>query len=400
MGILIKDILALLPDGAKVCSVYLDGEKIAAIDREPEGFRCDTEIDGAGRMLTPGLVNAHTHAYMTGFRNLADDLDFNTWLFGRIMPMEDALTPDDAYKWTLAGCREMLSLGVTSFLDMHMFPGVTPRAAVETGIRAVVSRGLSGGADDKAGGERRLREAREEVQEFSSIPNVSFMLAPHAPYTCDEGYLREIAKTAEELDLPINTHLSESRGEAGGIIEKYGCTPIELFDRCGLLNKRTVAAHCVHLTDGDVEILANRAVNVASNPASNLKLANGIAPVKMLMDRGVNVCLGTDSAASNNSLSVLRELQLVTMLSKGVSGDPTAVNAREGFFMATRNGAKALGLENCGEIREGFVADLAVFNIDIPSMRPLGDPFAALAYSSAALTADYTIVNGKIVYSR
>jgi len=400
MGILIKDILAILPDESRKCDIYLENQRISAIDSEPEGFICQRTIDGSGCLITPGLVNAHTHVYMTGFRNQADDLDFNTWLFDRIMPMEDALTPEEAYKWTVAGCREMLSHGVTSFLDMHMFPSCTPRAAIETGIRAVISRGLSGGAGDKSGGERRIREAIAEIEEYSGTQNLSFMLAPHAPYTCSEAYLREIAAIAAELGLGIHTHLCESKGEVGGIFKEYGCTPIELFDRCGLLSDKTVAAHCVHITEADINILAGRGVSVASNPASNLKLANGIAPVSELLKRGVNVCLGTDSAASNNSLSILRELQLVTLLSKGISGDPTQVTAREGFLMATRNGAKALGLEGCGEIRVGATADLAIFNIDIPSMQPLGDPVAALAYSSAGLNAEITIVGGKIVYEK
>lgn len=400
MGIYIKNILALLPGGEEQCEIYLEGGRISAIGRAPEGFVCERVIEGKDRLLTPGLVNAHTHAYMTGFRNRSDDVDFNTWLFERIMPMEDALTPEEGYKWTVAGCREMLSFGVTSFLDMHMFPGCTPRAAIETGIRAVVSRGLTGGAGDREGGERRLREARAEMEAYSNAPLVSFMLAPHAPYTCDEGYLINIAEAARELGLPVHTHLCESRGEVEGIQEKYNCTPIALFDRCGLLNERTVAAHCVYLTEEDMDILAERGVNVASNPASNLKLANGIAPVARLFEKGVNVCLGTDSAASNNSLSVLRELQLVTLLSKAITGDPTAVSAREGFLMATKNGAKALGLTDCGEIREGAVADLAVFDIGIPSMRPLGDPYSALAYSSAGMQAAMTIVDGKIVFEK
>ena len=400
MGILISNILTLLPDDAKICNIFIDGDRISGINNKPENFVCDRTINGEGRMLSPGFVNAHTHVYMTGFRNLADDLDFHTWLFDRIMPMEDALTPEQAYKWTLAGCREMLSFGITSFLDMHMFPGCTPRAAMETGIRAVVSRGLTGGSDDAEGGRRRIDEAVSEIKEFKGIPNLSFMLAPHAPYTCDEGYLNEIADLALELDVGIHTHLCESTGEIDTVKDKYGCTPVEFFDRCRLLNSRTVAAHCVHLSENDIDILSANGVSVASNPASNLKLANGVAPVSKLLKKDVNVCLGTDSVASNNSLNVLRELQLVTLLSKGLLGNPTLVSARKGFHMATKNGAKALGLKNCGEIRDGTTADLAIFNIDIPSMQPLGDPYAALAYSSAGLTADITIVGGKIVYEK
>ncbi|MGI5935602.1 MAG: amidohydrolase [Oscillospiraceae bacterium] len=399
MGILIKDILAVLPGGtSRKCTVCIEGARILSVDGEPEGFRAEKVIDGAQKLMVPGLVNAHAHAYMTPFRNWADDLDFNTWLFKKIMPMEDALTREDAYWGAVLACMEMIKGGITCFLDMHMFPGSSARAALDTGLRAVISRGLSGGTEDPEGGRRRLREALEEIREFSGPPTLSFMLAPHAPYTCDEGYLRSIAEKARELGLGINTHLSESLGEVEDVENKYGCSPVEFYDRCGLLGNSTVAAHCVHLSSEDMDLLARRGVSVAINHASNLKLANGIAPVSELQKRGVNLCLGTDSAASNNSLSVLRELSLVTLLHKGVNGDPLAVTAAEGFEMATANGARALGLGGkTGEIRPGFLADLAIFDLEQPGIAPLGDPVAALAYSGAGLSAHTVIVNGRIV---
>ena len=399
MGILIKDILAVLPGGvSRKCDVYTEGGRILSVDREPDGFRAEKVIDGADKLMVPGLVNAHTHVYMTPFRNWADDLDFNTWLFKKIMPMEEALTPEDAYWGSVLACMEMIKGGVTCFLDMHMFPGSSARAALDTGIRAVISRGLSGGADDQEGGRRRLREAVEQIREFSGAPALSFMLAPHAPYTCDEEYLRSVAEKARELGLGVNTHLSESLGEVEGVKNKYGCSPVEFYDRCGLLGERTVAAHCVHLSAEDMDLLARRGVSVAVNHASNLKLANGIAPVPELQKRGVSLCLGTDSAASNNSLSVLRELSLVTLLHKGSSGNPLAVTAAQGFEMATVNGAKALGLGGkTGEIRPGYFADLAIFDLRQPGITPLGDPVAALAYSGAGLSAHTVIVNGRVV---
>ena len=399
MGILIKDILAVLPGGvSRKCTLYIDGERIHSMDREPENFRADRIIDGDRKLMIPGLVNAHAHAYMTPFRNWADDLDFNTWLFKKIMPMEDALSSEDAYWGSMLACMEMIKGGVTCFLDMHMFPGCSARAALDLGLRAVISRGLSGGAEDPEGGLRRLREALEEIREFSGAPSLSFMLAPHAPYTCDEAYLCFVAEKARELGVGINTHLSESLSEIEDIKKKYGCSPVELYDRCGLLGRNTVAAHCVHLSPEDMDLLARRGVSVAVNHASNLKLANGIAPVTELQKRGINLCLGTDSAASNNSLSVLRELALVTLLHKGTSGDPMAVTAAQGFDMATTNGARALGLQGkAGEIRPGFLADLAIFDLNQPGITPLGDPVSALAYSGAGLSAHTIIINGRII---
>ncbi len=400
--LLIRNTLAVLPgengpEGVP-CSVAVKDGLVSAVLPAETDCAAKTVLDGRCGLLTPGLVNAHAHAYMTGMRNWADDLSFNDWLFGRVMPKEDAMRPEDAYAFALVGCLEMLSGGVTAFLDMHMFPGMSARAALETGMRAVLSRGLSGGGDDAAGGERRLREAREEFAEFRGETRLGFMLAPHAPYTCTEDYLREIAGAARELGLGIHTHLSETKGEVENCLSQYGCTPIGLFDRCGLLSDKTVAAHCVHLTEADMELLAARGVFVATNPASNLKLANGVAPVPELLEKGVGVCLGTDSTASNNSLSVLRELALVTLLHKGRTGDPRSVTAREGFTMATKTGYRALGLAG-GEIAVGAPADLALFDLDAPGLVPLGDPVAALAYAGGALRARSVLVDGKLVWN-
>lgn len=397
MNILIKDILAILPDGASTCSVFIKDGTIASLSGLPDGATADKVIDGAGKMLIPGLVNAHTHVYMTVFRNCADDLLFNDWLFGRIAPLEDKLTADDCYWGTLLGYMEMLSTGTTSSVDMYIFPDAAARAAADSGMRAVMSRGLTGGASDVDGGKRRIREALGELEAWKGHENISFMLAPHAPYTCDEGYQREIAELARTHNLPINVHLSESLSEIETIRENYGCTPIELADRTGLLTDKTVAAHCVQITDSDIALMAERGVSVATNPVSNLKLANGIAPVVKLMKAGVNVALGTDSAASNNSLNMFRDLSLLTLLQKGTLHDAQAVSAHEGFLMATKNGAKAAGLANVGEISVGMKADLAIMSLDHPNMQPVNNPVASLAYSASGHEVETVMVGGKIL---
>ena len=407
MGIVVKDILAIVPEdstqrnsppAARVVSLYIDGELIVGIDKAPPEFAAERTIDGAGKLMIPGLVNAHTHAYMSYFRNWADDVDFDTWLFKRVMPVEDKLVSEDAYWGAQLSMVEMLRGGVTSFLDMHMFPYATVNAATELGMRAVVSRGLSGGESDKAGGARRIKEALDEYNSCANLSRlVTFMIAPHAVTTCDEGYMREIADTARELRLGIHTHLAEGGSETVLAMEKYGCSPAELYDRCGLLSDTTVAAHCVHLSDSDIDLLAERGVSIAVNHGSNLKLANGISPVPRLLERGVNLCLGTDSAASNNSLSILREIGLVSLLHKGLTGDPTVISASDAFLMATRNGARALGLSDVGEIRVGYRADLAIFDIQRPELVPIGDPIAALSYSNSGMTADTVICNGSVL---
>lgn len=399
-SILLKNVSAILPaDGgaaAKNCSVAVENGKIAAILPADTDAAAARVIDGTDKLLTPGLVNAHTHVYMTGMRCYADDLKFDDWLFGRVMPKEDAMTPEDAYWFNLLGCMEMLSGGVTAYLDMHMFPGMSARAALESGMRAVLSRGLAGGGDDAEGGARRLREAKAEMAEFEHEKRLGFMLAPHAPYTCSEDYLREIAEAARELNVGIHTHLSESAGEVAGVYEQHGCSPIEYFDRLGLLTDRTVAAHCVHLSEKDIDLLASRGVYVASNPASNMKLANGFAPVPEMLEKGVKICLGTDSTASNNSLSILREMSLVSLIHKGRSCDEQSVTAQETFRMATKTGSEALGLHG-GEIAVGRNADLVLFDLKQPGLTPLGDAVAALCYASQGLRADTVLVDGKVV---
>ena len=405
MKLLIKDILAVKPDSqgrpySEICTICIQGSKIISAEGVPEGFSADETIDGRGRLITPGMVNSHSHAYMTMLRNRADDTDFDTWLFKKIMPAEDRLTPEDAYWSAMLGCAEMLTFGITCFLDMHMFPDITVKAALDCGMRAVISRGLSGGVSDAAGGKRRLKEALDEYCRWKDTApeQIKFMLAPHAITTCDEGYMREIAAAARDLNLGIHTHMSEGRNEASLCIEKYGCTPAQLYERTGLLSCKAVAAHCIHLTDADIDILSRHQVSVSLNPASNLKLANGIAPVPAMLSKGINCCLGTDSTASNNSLSILREMSLTSLIHKGISADPCGVTAGDTFKMATVNGARALGFEGiCGEIKPGMQADLAIFDISTPELTPLSDPISALSYANSGMKAETVISAGKII---
>ena len=394
MNILIKDIFAVLPGGVQTCSVYISGGVIASVSSTPDGFTADKTINGAGKLLIPGLVNAHTHAAMTIFRNSADDLLFNDWLFGKILPMEEKLTGDDVYWGVLLAVMEMLRSGTTAFIDMYYFTDYYVRAVEESGIRCAYSRGLTG---DAATGERKLREALDEIGKFSGRGNMTFMLAPHAPYTCDEGFMREVGAQARRQGIPIHTHLAESFAEIETLRERYGCTPIEIADKTGLLTDTTVAAHCVHLTDGDIKILAERGVHVATNPVSNLKLANGVAPVLKMLQAGVKVALGTDSAASNNALNMFRDLSMLTLIHKGVNHDAQAVTAQEGFEIATKNGARAMGYDNLGEIKPGNIADLCILDLDRPNMQPVSDHVAALAYSANGSEVETVIVGGRIL---
>lgn len=399
MKILIKNALAILPEGlSENCILCIQDERIVSINSIPGDFAPDKTIDAAGKLLIPGLINSHTHVHMTALRNRADDLGFMTWLFDKVMPMEDKLTEEDAYWSIQLAFMEMLRSGVTSFLDMHMFPDTVAKATVEAGMRGVLSRGLQKFDNDPEGGKRRIGEAMADVERYAGVSTLSFMLAPHAPYTCGEGYLREIADLAREKNLAINTHLSESQDEQDQIMLRYGVTPAEYYDRCGILNERTVCAHCVYLSESDMALLGERGTSVAHNAASNMKLGNGVAPVPAMLGHGINVCLGSDSTASNNNQNILREMQLVSLIHKGVHRDPTTVTAEQVFDMATKNGAKALGLsDKAGEIAVGKCADLALFDLRSPGLFPLGEPKAALCYGSAGLAADTVLVNGRVL---
>ena len=396
MNILIKDILTLLPDGARTCSVYVSNGVIKSVTTEPEGFIVDKTIFGTGKMLIPGLINAHTHAAMSILRNCADDLLFDDWLFGRIMPLEEKLTEEDIYWGTTLAIMEMLRTGTTSYIDMYYFMDALVKAVDDTGMRAVLSRGLMDLGDPGAG-EMRLGEAVDAFERHKGHDRISFMLAPHAPYTCSEEYQRIVAQEAKRLDIPLHIHISEGLVEQATIREKFDCTPVELMDRSGLLHDRTVAAHCVHLCDSDLVLMAERGATVVTNPVSNLKLANGVAPVPKMLKAGINVALGTDGAASNNTLNMFRELTVLSLIHKGINHDALAVTAGEGFSIATKGGAAAMGRSDIGEIKPGNIADLVILDLDCPNMQPINNPISALAYSTNGSEVETVMVAGKIL---
>lgn len=398
--ILIKDILTIIQTSENYSvdrrNIYIVEDIIAGIDKEPKNFIADKVIDGKDKLLIPGLMNCHTHAYMSVFRNLADDLSFGDWLFKNIMPLEDKLIGSDAYWGANLSIIEMIKTGTTCFTDMHMHIHETVRAVEETGIRAVITRGLAG-EDHGEGGIRRLNEAIEEMDSFKGHDRISFMFGPHAPYSCNAGYLSLIIEKAREYGIGINIHVSESEHEILEMKEKNGCTPVEYLERIGLFQVPTVAAHCVQLTDSDMDILAKRKVNVAINPKSNMKLGNGFARVPRMLEKGINVCIGTDGAASNNSLNLFSEMNAAALVYKGSGKDAQAVNALQVFQFATKNAAKALNLENTGAIEINKKADLAILNLNVPGFKPRRNLLSALSYSVNGSEVETVIINGKIV---
>ncbi len=400
MGIVIKNILAVLPEGEsdviKETNIFIEGNKIAAVGDMPEGFQEDKVIDGKDRLAIPGLVNCHTHSYMSFMRNVADDLSFMDWLFGSIDPIEQKMTDEDTYWGACLAIIEMMKSGTTCFNDMQMNIHQTTRAVKESGMRAVVSRGLVGSGNDEAG-QIRLKQAYEERDAFQDCDRLSFMLAPHAPYTCDEGYMRIVSEEAKKNNMRIHVHLSESVSEIEQIKEKYGCTPIEMADRNGLFDVPAIAAHCVQITEADMDILKAKNVSVVTNPASNMKLGNGFAPVPEMLSKEINVCLGTDGAASNNSLNMFHEMSLLALIHKGVKRTPQCISAKENFRIATINGAKALGLDQeIGSLEAEKKADIAILNLNTPSLTPRNNLLAGLSYSANGSEVETVIIDGRI----
>jgi len=400
MGIVLKNIMAILPEGekdtVKETSIYIEEDRIVAIGKAPTDFVADKVIDGKDKLVIPGLINCHTHSYMAFMRNVADDLSFMDWLFGTIDPIEQQMTDEDTYWGACLAILEMMKSGTTCFNDMQMNIHQTTRAVKESGMRAVISRGLVGSGNDEAG-QIRLAQAYEERDAARDCDRLSFMLGPHAPYTCDDGFMRIVSEEAKKNDMRIHVHLSESVSEIEQIKEKYGCSPIEMANNNGLFDVPAIAAHCVQVDDKDIAILKEKGVSVVTNPASNMKLGNGFAPVDKMLEAGVNVCLGTDGAASNNSLNMFHEMSLLTLIHKGVNKTPQCVSAREGFRIATINGAKALGLEKeTGSIEVGKKADLAILNLNTPSLTPRNNLIAGLSYSANGSEVETVLIDGKI----
>jgi len=377
-------------------SIYIRDDRIAGIDKKPEGFKAEKVIDGYDRLVIPGLINAHTHSYMAPLRNIADDMPFMDWLTKGVQPVEDRMTGEDAYWGAMLAMVEMIMCGTTTFNDMQMHIHQTTKAAKESGMRAVISRGLVGSEYDK--NDVRIREALEEMEDGKDCSRLTFMLGPHAPYSCGPDYLRCVADLAKDRGLGIHIHLAESLFEVETLKKEHNCTAIEYALKAGCFDVPCIAAHCVQVTDSDISIMKEHNVSVVTNPASNMKLGNGFAPVQKMLEEGINVALGTDGAASNNSLNMFHEMSLLSLIHKGTGMTPVCIGAEETLQIATENGAKALGLEGVtGRIKEGYKADLAILRLDTPSMVPHNNMLSSLCYSANGSEVDTVIIDGDIV---
>ncbi len=379
--------------------ILIKDGKIVSICEPGGAHKAKEVVDAKNKLVIPGLINAHTHAYMSLFRNYADDLSFNEWLFERIMPVEDSMTGEDAYWCNLLSSVEMVRTGTTTFSDMHMFCEKSVQSAKESGLRAVISRGLACTEDDKAGGERRLQEAFSEM-EVAKKNNalVTFRLGPHAIYTCCDSYLRELVGIAKEKELGFHIHLSETQYEVETCYKQHGVSPVRYLAQLGLFSQPTLAAHGVYLDKEDIALLKAYDVSVAMNPISNMKLGNGFAPYAALQEAEVNLCLGTDGPASNNSLNLFREMATLSYIHKGTTTDAQCAPAQHVLQCASKNGAIALGLQDIvGSIEEGKCADLCFIDLDCPQFQPRNNLLTALVYSANGSEVDSVMVNGRFL---
>lgn len=398
MDTLFKNVTAVLMDDSTTVmdNAYIGVEagKITYIGAELPKETAQTVIDGTGKVLMPGLVNAHTHLPMTLLRGYADDMDLQTWLFDHIFPAEEKLTPETIHTGTLLALMECIASGTVSVTDMYSF--VVP-AVVESGLKGNLCLPLiqPGVTDYSAEDDKRLNDAKKLVEDYHKHDNGRILIdaAIHAEYTSCPAIWEAAAQLAQDKDLGMHVHVSETAREHAECIERYNMTPIAVLDKHGLFGTRTTAAHCVHVSDDDMDIMAARGVTAAHNPVSNLKLASGIARVREMRDRGVNVALGTDGTASNNSLDMFEEMKLAAILAAG----DKPLTAAGALKMATINGAKAQGRKS-GAIAEGYDADIILVDFDRPHLTPKHNVISSLVYSARGSDVTLTMVGGKILY--
>lgn len=399
MSILIKNISYLDIEEEKIvdkADIFIEENKIKKIGENLDQ-KADQVLDGENKLLTPGFVNAHTHLGMSYFRNYADDLALMDWLENEIWPIEAKLNAKDIYWSSLLSIIENIKSGVTSFCDMYYEMDRVGDAAIEAGIRGVLTRGMT---DVDGKGEEKLQEFDDLYNNYHEKSNgrIRVVPAPHAIYTCSTEFLKEIAKRSlERYDSLIHIHLSETLTEVENSKKEYGMTPIEYVNSLGLLDSQIIAAHCVHITDEEIELVKDKKFYPVYNPSSNLKLASGFTPVDKLLKNNITMALGTDGDSSNNNQDFVEEMHIGGIVNKAVTMNEKAVPAIEILKMATINGAKALGFEKLGLVKEDYLADLTIFDLNSNSFTPRNNLISALVYSASSSDVESVICDGKFI---
>ena len=379
--------------------VGTENEKITYISSEKPEKDFGEVYDGKNKLLMSGLFNAHSHAAMSLLRGWGEDLTLQDWLTTRIFPFEDKLTDEDIYNGTMLSIAEMLRFGTVSFTDMYYASEMEAKAVLESGIKCNFSCGTTSFDDTPYKKTPRYEENDKMLKSYSDKNGrFVFDVGIHAEYTNKEATVRALAEHAKEYGANIHVHISETKKEHDECRARYGRTPARFMLDCGVFDNPTTAAHCVWVTDSDLDIFKKKGVTVASCPVSNLKLGSGVARVDKMLEKGVNVALGTDGSASNNNLNMFKDLYLLPLLQKGVNNNPTLLLVEESLKIATFNGALSQGRTDCGLVKEGYKADLIVLNLDTEHTVPVHNAKANLLYSSEGADVVLTMVDGRVLY--
>jgi 5-methylthioadenosine/S-adenosylhomocysteine deaminase len=388
---------APLYDGA----VAVKKDKILMVGQSDEfsNWKVARRIDARGGIIMPGLVNTHTHAAMTCFRGLADDLPLMAWLNDHIFPAESRLDHEMVYRGTLLACAEMIRNGTTCFCDMYLFEDAVAQAAKTAGVRAVVGEVLYDFPSPNYGPiEQGFAYTNMLIEKWRNDPLITIAVEPHSPYLCSPDLLREAFFISQTHNIPMVVHISEAQSEVAEIKKRHGKTPVGFLAEQGLLSANLVGCHCVVLTEEDISLLKRHDVKVSHCPESNMKLASGIAPIPQLVEQGVCVGLGTDGCASNNNLDLFGEMNTAAKLHKVKTLDPTVLDAATVLKMGTRDGAKTLGLEDkIGILAPDKLADLIVIDTQKPHLIPLYNPISHLVYAAKGSDVATSIINGVLV---
>ena len=383
--------------------IAVTGGRIVAVgprDEIQRGFTARKKIQGFGKVITPGLINGHTHVPMVLFRGLADDLDLQEWLTKYIFPAEARnVTEQFVRVGARLGLAEMIRGGTTTYCDMYYFEDAIADETAKAGVRGVLGETIIDFpvADNKTNAEG-MAYVEKFVSHWKGHELIVPAIAPHAPYTVSEAHLKAVRAFSDRTGAPIVTHISETKRELDDSIKDKGASPVAYLERIGFLNNRVIAAHVVWPQGTDISILKKRGVGVVHNPQSNMKLASGVAPVPKMMTEGVLIGLGTDGAASNNDLNMWEEMDTVAKLHKVFSGDPKVISAQEAFELATIRGAEALHLQKeIGSLETGKRADLLVIDRDTLNQIPLYNVYSDLVYATKAADVESVIINGRIV---
>lgn len=375
--------------------VWVDANNIAYAGnpkKESASTSFEREIDLKGNLIMPAFKNAHTHSAMTFGRSFSDDLPLQEWLYDKIFPLEARLTGDDIKKLSKIAFAEYLTSGISACFDMYYFPEYMAKASLETGFRTV----MCGAVNNFKESVPLLEEYYHKYNSYDEL--ISYQLGFHAEYTTDKSIMKSIAKLAEKHQAPVFMHSSETMSETQNCIHQYNKTPTELFDKLGLFNYGGGAFHSVWVCESDLDIYKKRGVYAVVNSSSNCKLASGVAPVELMLNKGVNLAIGTDGPSSNNALDMFREMYLTCVLQKIKNKNAASTDANQVLKMATVGSARCMGLNDCDCIDIGKKADLIVIDLNRPSMQPIHNITKNLVYSASKDCIKLTMVNGRILY--